>query len=799
MRISLFICCLLLCFGASSQNASLRGTITNKTSNESIPFASIILQNTGFGATSDIDGNYSLDNLESGVYNVQVSFIGFKTTIRYEIELSNSRVTWLNIEMEESTIEIGAAQIVSAETANRDQAPVSVRRIGINEVKRNPGGNRDISRAIRSLPGVTSTTSFRNDLIIRGGAPNENRFYIDGIEIPNINHFATQGSSGGPVGLINVDLIETVDFYSGAFPADRGNALSAVLDFGFKEGRKDRYSANAVIGSSDLGLTLEGPTGKKSSLILSVRRSYLKYLFQAIGLPFLPTYNDFQFKWKAKINDKNSITILGLGAIDDFGLNTSLADSTSENFETNRYLLNLLTASSQWNYTIGAKWDHFNKAGLLSVIVSRNMLNNEAFKYQDNDEALARIFDYSSQEIENKFRVQQKFYFDNGWKASAGLTYERAKYNNRTFQKIFAYDLDSVIDFRVASDLKTDFYGAFVQASKMFFKERLTVSGGVRLDGSSYSSSMSNPLEQFSPRIAAKVQLSPSLSWNSSVGLYHQRPSYTILGYRENGELVNATNGLKYIECAHYITGLRYDVPKLNTTVSLEGFWKRYSDYPFSVGKQISLANLGADFGVIGNESVVSSSEGQAYGLEFLVQQRLFKGFYGILAYTYVRSEFGDGNGDLIASSWDSRHLVSVTAGKKFKRNWELGARFLYSGGLPGTPYDEQNSIAIASWNANRSGLLDYSQLNSQRLVANHQLDLRLDKKWYFKKWSLDVFLDVQNVYNNQSQASPYLDVLRDDNGQPLEDPNNPGFYQANYLEVSSGTRLPSIGIIIEW
>jgi hypothetical protein len=799
MRFTFTLCCLLLSLLASSQNASLRGSITNKTTNESIPFASIVLQGTEIGVTSDLDGKYEINNLEPGVVNVQVSFIGFKTAIRYEIELSNSRVAWLNVELEESTVEIGAAQIEVVQSANRDQAPLSVRRIGVNEVKRNPGGNRDISRAIRSLPGVTSTTSFRNDLIIRGGAPNENRFYIDGIEIPNINHFATQGSSGGPVGLINVDLIETVDFYSGAFPADRGNALSAVLDFGFKEGRKDRYAVNAVVGSSDLGLTVEGPTGKNSSLILSARRSYLKFLFSAIGLPFLPTYNDFQFKWKAKINDKNSLTILGLGAIDDFALNTSLSDSTADNFESNRYLLDLLAASSQWNYTIGAKWDHFNRAGLLSVIASRNMLNNEAFKHIDNDESLARTFDYKSQEIENKFRVEQKFYFENGWKANVGVTYERAKYNNRTSQKIFAYGLDSVIDFQVASDLSTDFYGAFAQASKMMFNERLTVSGGFRIDGSSYASGMSNPLEQFSPRVSAKWQFSPNLSWNSSVGLYHQRPSYTILGYRQGGELVNASNGIKYIECTHYSTGLRYDVAKWNTVVSLEGFWKDYADYPFSTDKQISLANLGADFGVIGNEAVSSTSEGLAYGLEFLVQQRFFKGFYGILAYTYVRSEFGDGQGDLISSSWDSQHLVSVTAGKKFKYNWELGARFLYSGGLPTTPYDEQNSIAIASWEANRSGLLDYNRLNSQRLGANHQLDIRLDKKWYFKKWSLDVFLDVQNIYNNVSQLPPYLDVLRDENGQAIEDPNNPGFYQVNYIETSSGARLPSIGIIIEW
>ena len=272
--------------------------------------------------------------------------------------------------------------------------------------KRNPGGNRDISRAIRSLPGVASPPSFRNDIIIRGGAPNENRFYIDGIEIPTINHFSTQGSSGGPVGMINVDLVDDVEFYSGAFPAARGNALSSVMEFGFVEGRKDKATVNAVVGSSDLGITYNGPTGPKSSLVISARRSYLQYLFQALELPFLPTYNDLQFKWTTKLSDNDRLTILGIGAIDQFKLNTALDDPSSEDFERNSYLLDVLQVNQQWNYTIGAKWDHFTDKGTHSFIVSRNMLNNDAFKHVDNDPNLPKTLDYTSQEMENKFRYE---------------------------------------------------------------------------------------------------------------------------------------------------------------------------------------------------------------------------------------------------------------------------------------------------------------------------------------------------------------------------------------------------------
>ena len=176
----------------------------------------------------------------------------------------------------------------------------------------------NISRALRTFPGVAAIPSFRNDIVIRGGAPNENRFYIDGIEIPNINHFATQGASGGPVGMINVDLVENIDFYAGAFPAARGNALSSVMEFSFKEARTDEWTANMVVGTSDLGLTLEGPTGEKSSLIFSMRRSYLQFVFEALGRF---AFGDYQFKWTARPDDKNAITIIGLGALDDFELN----------------------------------------------------------------------------------------------------------------------------------------------------------------------------------------------------------------------------------------------------------------------------------------------------------------------------------------------------------------------------------------------------------------------------------------------------------------------------------------------
>lgn len=784
---------------AYAQNGIIKGQVTNKRNNESVPFASIVLQGTEKGASTDLDGFYELTDLQPGVYNIEVSFIGFEKQVVYEIEVTNARAATANVALNEMAIQVGEAEVSTSAFVNREEAPVSVRNIGVNEVKRNPGGNRDISRAIRSLPGVASTPSFRNDILIRGGAPSENRFYIDGIEIPNINHFATQGSGGGPVGLINVDLIQNVEFYSGAFPANRGNALSSVFDFGFKDGRTDKYTLNAVVGSSDLGITVEGPTGPRSSIVASARRSYLQFLFEAIGLPFLPTYNDFQFKWKMKVDDKNQLTVLGIGAIDQFALNLGLAsDTTNEDFASNRYILDFLPISTQWNYALGTKWEHFGENGLWTFVASRNMLNNRSYKHEDNDENLPLTSDYTSQEMENKFRVEHKLYLDKGWKVSYGVNYEFAKYNNSSQFRLFSYTTGELEDIDFFSEFDMHKYGAFGQLSRTLLGQRLVLSGGVRMDGNEYSSSMENPLEQLSPRFAASYYLAPGLSANFNTGIYFQLPTYTVLGYRDETGFVNQQNNIKYIRNKQLVGGLRYDWDERNTVVSVEGFWKDYDRYPFSVDKQIALANLGTNFGVIGNEEITSTATGHAYGAEVLYQQKLYKGFYGIVAYTWVRSEFSDATGKLVPSSWDSQHLVSLTGGKKFKRNWELGCRFQYSGGLPATPVDVEQSMLIPNWNATGFAITDFSRLNSQRLGAYHQLDVRIDKKWFFTKWSLNLFLDIQNLYGFEAQQPDELDVVRNSQGVPVEDPNNPGSYQPVFLNTAAGSTLPSIGLIIE-
>ncbi len=787
---------ILLASAAFAQSGVIKGRVYNRINNEPVPFANIVIEGTNTGVTSDFDGNFRLEGLTPGIYTILCSFVGFEQATIREIGVSTSKPVILDIALVETANKLDEVVIEASPFQVIPESPVSLREISATEILRNPGSNRDISNVVRSLPGVASSVAFRNDLIVRGGAPNENRFYLDGIEVPNINHFATQGSSGGPVGMINVNFIRDVKFFTGAFPANRGNALSSVMEFQQISGNDEKLSGSFMVGSSDIGVTLEGPSGPNSTFIFSARRSYLQFLFQALKLPFLPTYNDFQYKHEFRLDKKNKITLIGLGAIDDFALNQEVNNGVTdpETIERNNYILGNLPINTQWNYAIGAKWTHFSKNSYQETVVSRNMLENKAVKYADNIEVPSNlILEYASQEVENKFRFEHHVE-DKGWTAMLGVGYEHVLYRNSTFQRREAAGGVVTLDFD--SELRFNKYALFGQISRSFIEKRLTLSLGVRTDFNDYSSDMANPLDQISPRFSASYLITPKLAFNFNVGRFSQLPPYTVLGYRSNaGELVNRDLGVKYIHNNHLVAGLEYK-PNLYAKISVEGFYKTYENYPFLLSDSVSLANLGGDFGVIGNEPASPISIGRSYGIEVLAQQRLADKIYGIFSYTFVKSEFTDKNGDYRPSSWDNGHILNLTIGRKFVNDWEVGAKFRLQGGTPYTPYDVALSSQKEVWDVTGRGLPNYDRLNTERTGLFHGLDIRVDKTWYFSTMSLNVYFDIQNVYNFQAEGQPFLNVVTDDSGNPVEDPNNPNAYLTKEVPNTNGTLLPSVGIL---
>lgn len=777
-----------------AQTGIIKGKVTVAGNNTALEFAAVVAQISNqqgegiAGAETNNLGEYEITGLKPGFYNIKISSIGYKVKAFFEVEVSNSKPAFINAELESSLDTLQEVVVTANAFQNKDESPVSVRSIGVNEIQRYPGGNRDISRVIQSLPGVGFSTGFRNDLIIRGGSTAENRFYLDDIEIPNINHYSTQGGTGGPVGLINVDFIRSVNFYSSAFPANRGNTLSSAMDIRLRDGREDRWGTTITLGITESALSVEGPMNKKktASFLGSVRGSYYNWFFKLIQLPIFPNYNDAQFKVKWKISEKDQLTVLGLVACDIFKLNLA-----ANNSEENRYLLRSIPINNQWSYTGGIKYTHFFKNSFLQVVASRNELINRIYKYKDNDRDSLLLQDYKSNEAENKLRVE---YTGNkkGWKYNVGISYELAQYYNKSDFTGEFFKVNYTTKFLVNK------YGVFSQLSKAFFKDRFTVALGMRFDGNSYNKSMANLLNQVSPRLALSYSITESVRWNFNTGYYHQTPQYTLMGFRDSTNTLVNQPRLTYSRNVHVVTGFEYST-KINSRVSVEGFYKQYYNLPFLLNEQISLSNLGSDFGVVGNTPAISNSKGRSYGVELLYEQKLFKGWFGIVSYTLFWSEFQDRNGKYAPSTWDTRHILSISAGKKFKRGWEVGARFRLQGGRPYTPYNVAQSQLIPNYYLNPRGILDYSQLNSQRLNLFNQLDIRVTKKWYLKKLSIELYLDVQNVTYSKVKDPDILLFVTDEQNQPVVDPADPSRYQTKFLKSESALILPGIGLIFTY
>lgn len=774
---------------AFSQKAQLKGKVIDASNNEPVPFANILVEGTQIGSTTDFDGNFIITGLNPGYVKLRVSFVGYKTSYSADILLSNNNTPFIEVRLEPSSQKLQQVVVSVDPFEKKQEAPLSMQSIGTKQIESNPGSNRDVSKVIQSFPGVGSTPAFRNDIIIRGGGPSENSFYLDGVEIPILNHFDTQGASGGPVGIINADFIQFVDFYSGSFPVNASNALSGVMDFKLKDGNKDKMNYQFSLGASEAAFTLDGPIGEKTTMIFSVRRSYLQFLFTVLELPFLPTFNDYQFKVKTRIDNNNQITLIGLGSLDKLTLNTGIENPDA----AQEFILSQIPVNNQWSYTTGLVYKNFFDKGSHSFILSRNMLNNQFYKYPNNNESLAKSFDYRSTEAENKFRYELNFR-NKGIKYLFGTSAEYAKYYNKTAQQIFIND--SLINFAYETNLDVISYGLFGQASKYFFGDRLLANLGLRLDANNYNASTENLLNQISPRFSLSYSLSEKTKINAGLGRYFQNPNYTTLGYRDNqGVLVNE-NTAKYIGANHYNLGIQQLISK-EILLSVEAFYKDYFQYPIDLRTGASLANQGAEYSsVAGAAAVDFIGKGQAVGFEVLNRVN-FKDFNLLASYTYVRSLFSDINGDLIPSAWDSKHLLTITGSKDFQKNWRVGLKWRFVGGLPYTPYDLETSANVLAWDANGQAYLDFELLNTERFKPFHQLDIRVDKSFFFDKWTLMLYVDIQNAYNFQSDGKDYIIREKNPDGSYITI-NGGSEYVLKAVENSSGTILPTLGLMIK-
>lgn len=782
----------LLCgavFVLEAQTYSVKGKVVSQATGEGVPFVNVSIWDSSRGVTADSVGNYRIGNLSPGAYRVQVSSVGYKTYVSPEFRITAYDYT-LDIGLEESQVSLGEVSVVALPFRRTIESPVALRVIGVQEIEKSPGANRDISKVVNSFPGVATAVGngYRNDLMIRGGGPSENKFYLDGVEIPHINHFSTQGASGGPVGIIDADLIREVDFYTGAFPVNRGNALSSVFDFKLLDGNPDKYTFKGTVGASELAVGSKGHIGSRTTYVVSVRQSYLQLLFSLLDLPFLPRYTDAQFKIKTRFSQSHEITVLGLGAIDDMKLNTK----TDPADESKQYLLNYLPAIKQNTYTLGAVYKHYAGNHTQTVVLSRSYMDNRNVKYRGNDESTDAnlTLRLKSSETENHLRIENRSLlglFD----VTAGVNADYAVYTNRTFQRAFVRE---AVELRYSTDLNLFKWGAFATAGYKSADERFSASLGFRLDACNYSSLTDNPLKQFSPRLSLSYNVAENLYLNGSIGRYYQLPAYTTMGYREGDVAVNRSR-LTYICSNQAVVGVEYYLNRW-ARLTVEGFYKRYIHSPLSLTDSIPLACKGTDYGVTGNEAAASTARGRAYGVEVMLRWLSMGRFTALASYTWYRSQFENpASGRYMPSAWDYRHLFTLSGTCKLPRNWELGMKVRLMGGAPYTPYDEYVSSLVPAWDATARPYYDYSRYNTGRLKTFYEIDLRVDKSFYFKGVMLGLYIDLQNVLNFKYDNPPVLVST----GETYVDNDGVERYRMKYLDQQSGTILPTLGITVEF
>lgn len=772
---------------AQTQGYPVSGKVIDKVTREGVPYAAVIIVGLeGSGILADSTGVFTLPDVKPGISQFSAIQLGYRTTVTPEYRIT-PYTPFIEIEIEEDPAEISAATVRPSPFLRSVESPLSVRIISLGDIEKTPGSNKDIARIVRSYPGVSySPIGYRNDLIVRGGGPSENVFFIDGIEIPNINHFATQGASGGPVSILNSDLIREINFYTGAFPTNRGGALSSVMDIALRDGNKEKQAFKGVVGASEVGVSASGHFGEKTTYIASVRQSYLQLLFKLLGLPMLPDYIDGQFKIKSRIDEKNEVTVLALAGFDNLKLNQEPDDKADE------YLLSYLPLLKQETFTVGASYKHFEDRHTQTYSLGYSYLNNRSHKYLNNDDSSASNLIQKGNALEGKAQLlfENKSYYGT-WAFKEGGVLAFRHYDADMMRR--STDGKSKIN---DTDISFLIYGVHASAEYKSPTGKLNAAFGLRVDGSSFSKNSAAFWKQFSPRASVSYMPWEAWSFNASAGMYHQLPPVTALSFRdEEGRLVN--QGLDYMRVFSSAAGADWKL-KDRLFVGLEGFYKRFYDIPVSLATGVPLTCIGADYGSIGEEALVSDAVGQSYGMELLVKWLIPDKLSLVGSFTLYRSEYRSSNDtEYISSAWDNRFIANISAVYDLPKYWSIGAKVSAIGGAPYTPYDEVMSSYKDVWDSAGRPVYDYSQYNAKRLDPYYQVDIRVDKHFYFPKWTIGFYIDIQNItFSKIRQPDTWLStgVITNPENPPMEQR-----YKLEMLELTSGTIVPSIGLTVEF
>ena len=741
-----------------SRYGSIAGSVFDSATKDSIPLATVVILGSTLGAATNDAGAFNIAKVPAGTYEVRASAVGYATMIRREVVVQAGSKVYVSFPLAKQSVQVAEVLVTGQQTVTPN-LPVSTQYLTYKEIRNTAGAFDDLIRTVSALPGVSQSRADRNDLIVRGGAATENLFLIDNIEVPNIDHFGTQGSSGGSMSFVNLEFVEQTSFSAGGFGVRYGDKLSSVLSIGIREGRSDQNPGKAALSATQFGLNLEGPVSTGGSYLISVRRSYLDPVFRYYGFAFTPYFWDFLGKTSYQMGADDKVEILGIGAIDKI----RLFDDTQDHQNTNRRQL----FCNQNEAVEGVTWRHGFETGYSLVTLRHSYAD---FNYlQSGNTDKSRYVSSISHEREALLRADADFQVTTSTEVSAGIEGRLPTIDNTIVTTVITtgYINDPLI---IPVDYSSDTTGlkgaAYAQISQAI--GNLTVSAGVRGDYFDLIKTKST----IGTRFSVSYALTPVTKINASGGRYAQAPSYVWL-------MTNPYNqGLTYLKVDQYVVGVEHYI-RSDTKISLEAYEKEYFDYPVSLTRPyIVMVNTGTEvseaaeaYTAFGLDFLQSSGTGYAHGLDLFVEKRLSEiPFYCRLALSYGETRFTALDGVSRPSTNDQRWRLNIGGGYLIDEHWEVTSSFRLFTGHPYTPYKEEK------WERVRS---DY---NSVRVGINHSLDVRVARRWIFDTRILNAYVDIQNVYNRKQRVPPSWNSAKN----LWEDPPSIGI-------------VPSVGVSLEF
>ncbi|HEX8362788.1 MAG TPA: TonB-dependent receptor [Longimicrobium sp.] len=708
----------------------IKGAVTDAATREPLAGVSVTVVKTGQVARTDARGEFTIRDVSAGSYSLGFQGTGYQQVYRADVVVRPARITTLAVELAAAAQQIEGITVSAGYFERSESEPLSTFGLAGEEVRRAAGVGGDISRLLSVHPAMAQVSDERNDLLVRGGSSIENRFLINNIPVPSINHFPNSGGTGGPIGMVNTDLIRDVQTSVGGFSARHGDRLSSVTEIQFRDGNRDEVDAQLDMNMAGLGGGIEGPfAGGRGSWLITAKRSYLDLLVGAIGTGVAPRYSDVQGTVTYDLDRRNTLQALYLVGQSD--IEWGKEDVTAEDART-------LYGPTYGRYeaaqnTFGVNWRRlWGGNGYSQTSLSRSFMRyQESFRDWIDDSP--RFLDDNRSGVYT-LRNVNSFTFGLGRQVEFGV---EGSYDYSDVESVFgaeerAPDGMRRPELRVGEEFEALKTGAFASTTLRF--GRLTTTAGARGDYFSVNRDFT-----LAPRISGSFAATDRLSLNAAYGIYYQTlPLYVLAQAESNHELPS-------LKAAHYVAGLQYLVTP-DTRLSLEVYDKQYSDFPLD---SVHAGRFPVDHLAAGYGSRLGALEegGRAYsrGVELMLQKKLAERFYGTVSGALFRSRYQGHDGTWRDRIYDNRYLYQVIAGYKPNPKWEMGARWSMVGGVPYTPAD------LASSRSFNRMILDESRVNAERLPAYHSLHLRMDRRFNFRKSSLVTFFSVSNVYNRQN------------------------------------------------